>query len=125
MSDAKREISRWKFWRLACAALAILMVFSLFYIGSKPVAVGLFPTPWDKVAHGLFFSVLATMSWIVAGNRKPWLIAIAVVVVGGLDELHQISLPGRSADWADFFADVVAGVGMVCMLMLRKAALRN
>jgi hypothetical protein len=125
MRDAKQVISQWKIWPLACAALAILMVSSLFYIGSKPAAVGLFPTPWDKVAHGLFFSVLATLSWIVAGERKPWLIAIAVVAVGGLDELHQISLPGRSADWADFFADVVAGVGMIIILMLRKTALRN
>ena len=92
------------------------MVFSLFYVGSKPVAVGLFTAPWDKVAHFLFFSTIAVLAWFAADGRKPVLIALAIIAIGGLDELHQITLPGRSADWSDFLADIFAVVVMIYLL---------
>lgn len=103
----------------------MLMVFSLFYLGSKPVAVGLFLEPWDKVAHGLFFSAIAALLWISTGGRRPLLIAFAVIVVGGLDELHQATLPGRSADWADFMVDFLASVGTVYLMSLYTGAPRT
>src|SRR5271166_1402644 len=105
--------------RFACAAASILMVFSLFYVGAKPVAVGLFPPPWDKVAHGMCFSVLAALVWIAADGRKPWLVALAVAGIGGLHELHQMTLPGRSADRADFLVDFIAAGGAVYLSTTR------
>ncbi len=111
--------------RLACAALSILMVWGLFYLGSKPVAVGLFVAPWDKVAHGLFFSALTAPLWVAARGRAPLLIVIAVILVGGLDELHQTTLPGRTADWGDFIADALAGIGAGYFLFLRAKTRRS
>jgi VanZ family protein len=94
------------------------MVFSLFYIGSKPVAVGLFHPPWDKVAHGVTFSAIAILFWFSANGRRPVLVALVVIAIGGLDELHQIILPGRSADWADFLVDFLAAAGAIGLLSL-------
>jgi len=94
----------------------MLMVFSLFYVGSKPVAVGLFQPPWDKVAHGVFFSAIAVLFWVAANGRWPVLIALAVIAIGGLDELHQMNLPGRSADWADFLVDMLSSAVAIGLL---------
>lgn len=101
------------------------MIFSLFYVGSKPVAVGLFTTPWDKVVHGVFFSAIAILLWLATAGRWPFLVAFAVIAIGGLDELHQLTLPGRSAEWADFLVDCAAGASAVCLLSLRNRATRT
>jgi VanZ family protein len=100
------------------------MVLTLFYLGSKPVAVGLFATPWDKVAHGMFFSTITALLWLATRARLPWLVVITVILVGGLDELHQATLPGRAADWADFMVDVLAALGTTYLLLLHTNASR-
>jgi VanZ family protein len=41
------------------------------------------------------------------------------IAIGAFDELHQASLPGRSADATDFLADVCAATSTgACMFML-------
>jgi len=106
-------------FRGLCLLAAAFLVFNLFYVGSKPVAVGLFVPPWDKVVHFLFFSTIATLMWLGFNGRYPLVVAAMVIAVGALDELHQGSLPGREADILDFATDTAAAfcaIRLLCWL---------
>jgi VanZ family protein len=112
-------------WRAASLALAALIVVNLFYLGAKPFAAGLVPAPWDKLAHIAVYGGITALLWIGTGGRMTFTVIAAVVAIGGLDELHQAAVPGRSADGADFAADVLAGVltgGLMLLYARRKAA---
>ena len=102
--------------RWFCLCAAILLVFLLFYLGAKPVAVGLFPEPLDKLAHFACFFVIATLLWIALDGHLPLLVVALTAAIGALDEWHQISLPGRSADYTDFLTDLSAAVLAVIVL---------
>jgi hypothetical protein len=107
------------FYLLAAATLVVV----LFWGGSQPFAVGLFPVPYDKVAHSLYFGALSMMLWFGTGGRWPVLLVVAVSAIGGLDELHQGALPGRVADFSDFLFDAVAAGLTIAALEKYKIAL--
>ncbi len=104
--------------RSFCFALAAALVFQLFYLGAQPSAAGLFEPPRDAIAHFLFYSALTALLWTAAAGRMPLAVLAAVVVVGGLDELHQAGLPGRVADAADFLVDVCAATSTSAAILL-------
>ncbi|HKA39046.1 MAG TPA: VanZ family protein [Burkholderiales bacterium] len=108
--------------RGSCFALAAALVFQLFYLGSQPAAVGLFDPPWDAIAHFLYYAALTALLWTATAGRMPLAVFAAVVIVGGLDELHQTRVPGRVADAADFLVDVGAAT-FICAAMLLLGAL--
>lgn len=96
------------------AALTVAMSAAVLYVGgAQPVAVGLFPEPWDKLAHLLTFTVVG-MAAGLAGGMRGWRMVMCCVagalLVGGMDELHQMFLPGRSASWSDLAADAAGGL---------------
>jgi uncharacterized protein YfiM (DUF2279 family) len=96
------------------AALTVAMSAAVLYVGgAQPVAVGLFPAPWDKLAHLLTFAVVG-MAAGLAGGMRGWRMALCclagALLVGGMDEVHQAFLPGRSASWADLAADAAGGL---------------
>ena len=102
------------------ATLALAMSAAVLYVGgAQPVAVGLFPAPWDKLAHLLTFAVVG-MAAGLAGGMRGWPMVMCCVagalLVGGMDELHQMFLPGRSASWADLAADAAGGLLGAAML---------
>ena len=68
---------------------------------------GLIPAPWDKLAHLVYFFVLAVLLVIADAGRRPWLIVVLLITVGAADEWHQAYVPGREASIADFAADCV------------------
>lgn len=102
--------------RLACIAAAVLVLANLFYLGTKPFAVGLFSTPWDKLAHFAVFSALTALLWLGTAGRAVFAIVVLVSAFGGLDEIHQVYLPGRSADIDDWLADV-AGASLAAFVL--------
>lgn len=107
--------------RSLCFALAAAVTFHLFYLGAQPFAAGLTPPPWDKLAHVLVYSMLTVLLWTGTEGRMPLAVIAAVTLIGGLDELHQASLPGRFADAADLFVDAGAAVGTTAVLMMLRA----
>jgi VanZ family protein len=107
--------------RGCCLVAAIAVTSQLFYIGAQPEAAGLFQPPWDKVAHFGVYSILTALLWKAAGGRMPVAVLAAVILVGGLDELHQAGLPGRVADFADFLMDVGAAVFTSAFMLLLDA----
>ncbi len=94
--------------------LVVLGILSgLFVLGAQPFAVGLVPAPWDKLAHGGVFAVLAVAIGLASGLRG-WRMALlafgGAMLVGGLDEWHQVYLPGRQSGWGDLVADAAGGL---------------
>jgi VanZ family protein len=109
------------------AALTVAMSAAVLYVaGAQPVAVGLFPAPWDKLAHLLTFAVVGLAAGL-AGGMRGWRMALCCVagalLVGGMDELHQMVLPGRSASWSDLAADAAGGLlGAAVLTVLHRLA---
>lgn len=97
-------------WRVLAALLAVALPLGLWVGGAQPVAVGLIPPPWDKLAHAVVFAVLAAAIGYASGLRG-WRVALlgfaGALLVGAVDELHQMTLPGRSAGWDDLAADAL------------------
>jgi uncharacterized protein YfiM (DUF2279 family) len=109
------------------AALTVAMSAAVLYVaGAQPVAVGLFPAPWDKLAHLLTFAVVGLAAGL-AGGLRGWRMVLCclagALLVGGMDELHQMYLPGRSASWSDLAADAAGGLlGAVVLAVLDRLA---
>ncbi len=113
--------------RVGALLSLLVLVPALFVLGAKPIAVGLIPVPWDKLVHFVLFALLAMLAGLSGGllrwqGRTVLLLAFfGAVLVGALDEWHQVYLPGRSAGWDDFAADVLAalvGVGVLVWFRL-------
>ena len=104
------------FFRLACLSAAIVLVTCLFWLGAKPVAVGLFPEPIDKVAHFATFGLIASLLWLSVLRGKPFLVVAVVSAVGAADEFHQRFLPGRSAGLDDLAMDILAALVVTFLL---------
>ncbi len=109
---------RWQ--RLAAAAVLVALVAALFHQGAQPYAVGLIPSPWDKLAHLALFGMLAALFWLLANARHPWLILFVVSAIGAADELAQLRLPGREPGLDDLLADV-AGASIALLILSRLA----
>lgn len=100
-------------WRLLAAISVLVLTAGLFFGGAQPVAVGLFTPPWDLLAHASVFASIGGLSGLASGARGWRLLLVCLlgaVTVGAMDELHQLRLPGRSADWNDLAADAVGGL---------------
>jgi VanZ family protein len=110
------------FLRLAALVLAVGMPIGLFVGGAQPVAVGLFPWPWGKLVHGLTFGVLA-VAMAYASGLGGWRMVlfgfVGSVLVGALDELHQLYLPGRHGQLSDVGFDALGAALGAAALLLR------
>lgn len=99
--------------RITAALMVVASAAVLYVGGAQPVAVGLFPAPWDKLAHLLTFAVIGGAAGL-AGGMRGWRMALCclagALLVGGMDEIHQMFLPGRSASWSDLAADAAGGL---------------
>ncbi|MEP6772096.1 MAG: VanZ family protein [Polaromonas sp.] len=110
--------------RILAALSVILAATALYILGAQPIAVGLFPSPWDKLAHLLVFGMLGAAAGIASGSHG-WRLTLCCVAgaiaVGVMDELHQAFLPGRSASWSDLAADAAGGfLGAVALKTAHK-----
>ena len=109
-------VSDSRLFRLTCFVAALFLIISLFWIGAKSIAVGLFHGPWDKVAHFATFGLIAALLWLSFQRGHPLLVIAIVSAVGAADEFHQRYLPGRSASLEDLAADIFASVVIISLL---------
>ena len=82
----------------------------------------------DKVAHLVAFTALAFSGHLGVPTRTA--LPFALLAYGGLIEVLQVFVPGRTAEWGDLLADGIGiGVGIVlAALVVRfraEAALRQ
>jgi VanZ family protein len=104
--------------RFACLAAAAAMMLGLLFLRSHAVPAG-----WDKVAHFGTFGLITTLLWYGTAGRAPLAVLGAVVAFGALDELHQLFMPGRSAELLDFVADAAAASAVCGVLFMRRKLL--
>jgi VanZ family protein len=98
---------------------AASLIAGLFVLGRTPYAVGLIPSPWDKLVHVLVFALLTLLLSYTLGARAARLAVILALAVGIADEAHQMFLPGRSSDVTDFMADMF-GVALAAWVLRQK-----
>ena len=89
----------------------------------------------DKVNHFSAYLILAILLYLtlsfqeksIFAKRNAALLTIAVVLLYGvLDELHQMLIPGRSAEFLDWAADAVGAIcGVLIISFLLKKFKKN
>lgn len=97
--------------------VATVMIASLVRLGETELAVGLIPSPWDKLAHMATFGTIAFSLWLALGQRWLYSCATFVLAIALYDEWRQLALPGREADLVDLLAN---GVGIVLAVLLAR-----
>jgi VanZ family protein len=102
--------------------IAVTLRALYFWGNSQPEAAGLVLPPWDKLAHLVWYAVLAGLLLLGLGRRAwPWVLA-GTLLLAGWDEWHQFALPGRTPDIDDWLADVLGtlvGIG-ICHVIWRR-----
>jgi len=78
----------------------------------------------DKVVHFFLYAVLGLLAARAVeaptGRLRPLLLTLAAVAAfAALDEWHQTFVPGRSADVADWAADVIGASAGLLLLAAR------
>jgi hypothetical protein len=112
--------------RVMAMLLTLGIIVSLFVGGAQPVAVNLIPSPWDKLGHGVMFALLAWAIGVASGLphwQRLILAFLGSLLVGVLDEWHQVYLPGRQAGWSDLIADAVGsaiGTALLAIESMRR-----
>ena len=107
---------------LAYVPAAVWAVLLILIGGRSTVPRVESPLPLDKAAHFVMYGVLGVLAvkgWERAG-RSPRLLLVLVLasLVGAGDEVHQSTVPGRSAEVADWIADTL-GIVAAALLILR------
>jgi len=106
-------------WRVL---LSLLVVF-IGWLALTPRPPPQIDFGWDKLNHVLAFSALAFsagLGW--AGERRAcWLASAVLVAYGGLIEILQLWVPGRTSEWGDLLGDTV---GVACGMALALGWLR-
>ena len=75
---------------------------------------------WDKPAHFFAFALITALLLHGTAGQAPLAILAAVVAFGAMDEVHQLFVPGRTADIADFIADAAAAAVVIGLLWAWK-----
>jgi VanZ family protein len=104
----------------------LLVVVSYLALTPKPL-VGL-ESGLDKVAHLLAFTALAFSGYLgfPASRGMRTALPFALLAYGGLIEVLQLFVPGRSAEWGDLLADGIGiGVGIGLASFMFRFGLRQ
>ncbi len=113
--------------RITTTLLVLGIILNLFFWGAHPIAVNLLPTPLDKLLHGGTFTVLSCAIGLASGLQGFRMLSVAffgALLIGALDEWHQVYLPGRHPSLDDLLADAVGSLAGAALLMLWRK-LRN
>lgn len=98
------------------------MILNLFFWGAQPIAVNLLPTPLDKFLHGVTFTILSCAIGLASGLQGFRMLSVAfsgALLIGVLDEWHQVYLPGRHPSLDDLLADAIGSLAGAALLILR------
>ena len=104
--------------RFICLAAGGGIMAALLFVTSHPI-----PQGWDKVTHFTVFAALTALLWRGTCGRAPIAVLLAVIAFGAFDEVHQIFLPLRSAEFLDFLTDAAAATVVCGILFMRKKTL--
>ena len=110
-------------WRV----LLILIAGAVGYLALIPAPPVFIDTGWDKANHMLAFGSMAFTAYLSCRSSKTIRIVLLGLLLGygGLIEILQMSVPNRTAEWADLLADTVgiaAGAGVAALVLFAIGA---
>lgn len=114
--------------RLACA-LGAFLAFAFLFMAAKVLSLDLNIAGFKDdvirpVAHFTGFGTLAIIIAYALGHRAGWAWLICITV-SGLDELHQLYVPGRYAEVRDWLINVVGiSVFLLAYKLIAPAMMR-
>jgi len=100
-----------RLWKLV---LVVLLV-AVSYLALTPRPPAGIDLGWDKLNHMAAFTALAFCAALGFRTTRRTLLAASggLLVFGGLIEILQLTVPGRSSEWGDLLADAIGiAVGM-------------
>lgn len=107
------------------AAAWALVIFGLSSIHGSSI-----PGGWSPLGHLVAYAVLGALVFgalQTGGTRRRIIAAVAIASAYGVtDEIHQLFVPGRMCDPADWLVDTVGAlIGAALMLALLRHAIRS
>lgn len=86
----------------------------------NPRALGALPADSDKLGHLAMYAVLGYLVFRALEHSPSRLAAVTAAILlcagwGAMDEWHQVLVPGRAAEFADWVADSAGGAIGVCV----------
>ncbi len=127
-SSPLRSARLWTAAAVACyGAICVLSQIPGLALTQLPFSI------WDKGAHFIAYGVLGFFVYgAVALRSVGWKTALFLTVgicllLGGLDEVHQIFVPGRFPGLDDVTADALGGTGggILGIIILRTLSARS
>lgn len=110
-------------WRIAL----LLLVIGVGGLAVVPVPPPDLTTGWDKLNHAAAFSALSFVARLGfrAVRSATLRVGVALLAYGGLIEIVQFFVPGRSCEWSDLLGDALGiAIGSVAALWLLARARR-
>lgn len=86
--------------------LALLWL-AISFLALQPQPQAAPSSGWDKFDHLAAFAALGFVACWARRGRGPAAVLIVLCVYGGVIEWLQMSIPGRSAEWGDWAADLL------------------
>ncbi|HVY05696.1 MAG TPA: VanZ family protein [Burkholderiales bacterium] len=111
---------RW--FRGLCIVVSLTMASLLFLEAHAIARVNLVPEFMHRIEHISYFGAMAALLAHGLGRRGYWVAGYAILLVGALDEWHQLYVPGRNGSIYDWLVDLL-GVS-AALLVYRYAAVR-
>lgn len=112
-------------WLAAAIAWTAAVLIANSFSVSDPQWTPLF-TGADKMTHAVMYAGIA-LAWRhvfrTRNSALTWSVLLGAVVLGALDEWHQTTVPGRSAEVLDWVAD--AGGAALGILVWRRTTFRR
>jgi VanZ family protein len=110
-------------WR----ALLVFLLVVVSYLALTPKPLEGFESGLDKVGHLMAFAALAFSAYLAFPSSRGMRTAVlfGLLVYGGLIEVLQLFVPGRSAEWGDLLADgigIVFGIGLAAFVLRPRLA---
>jgi VanZ family protein len=111
-----------RIWRAVLALLVALVS----YLALTPTPPQQLDFGWDKLNHLLAFAALAFAAALgyPRSTRARRLAPVALLAFGGLIEILQLFVPGRSSGWGDLIADA-AGIAIGTLMAAGAMRLRS
>jgi VanZ family protein len=92
-------------WR----TLLVLLIVVVSYLALTPAPPKDLTLGWDKFNHMAAFAALTIAAYggVRVSLGRLLLLSASLLAFGGLIEILQLFVPGRSCEWGDLFADSI------------------
>jgi len=105
------------FLRVQLAIFYIILVYLLFFLGSKPGAGSLVQPPFDKLLHLIYYGGLTYFGWQIIAKSNAITPSITSFTIGLVNEITQYFQPYRTFELLDIGANLV-GISLIILLIL-------